>query len=474
MTSNLEAVIGLEIHVQLSTETKLFCNCRNDDFSAAPNTLICPICTGQPGALPRPSSAAINAASLAALTLGATIQPTMLFDRKQYFYPDLPMGYQISQYEHPLALGGTVELSEFPSVPLTRVHVENDAGKLTHVGKKSLVDFNRAGSPLIEIVTEPDIRSAAQAKALAEMVQLLVQYCGASTADLFRGQMRFDASVSLRPTGDTTLHPRTEIKNLNSFRSLELAINYEIQRQTTLWEKDAAPTTQTTVGFDDDTGCTFTMREKESAADYRYFPEPDIPPISFTESDIAAYKEKVPTLPLARKAAIIAMGIDEEKAKKLISAKPLADYFEEVARLCKNPVRASSWILTELLGRCSAKGDAFSPEKIPARHLADLISRIDTKDISGKMAKDIFEEMYNTGATPENIIAKKGLSQISDDSAILPLVQAVISENETVVQQIKNGKEAAIGFLVGQLMKKSGGQVNPAKANELLKSVIFS
>ena len=473
-TADLETVIGLEIHAQLNTATKLFCDCSNDDFNAQPNTLICPVCTAQPGALPVPSSQALQKAAIAALALGCQLAPESVFARKNYFYPDLPAGYQISQFDQPLATGGRVELPDGSSIALTRVHVENDAGKLTHRGDRSLIDFNRAGSPLIEIVSEPELRSSDQAASYAKVVQQIVQFAGSCNADMYRGQLRFDASVSLRPVGSSTLNPRAEIKNLNSFRALAAAVEYEIGRQRTLWQAGTPPDDQTTVGWDESRGQTFLMRSKESAADYRYFPEPDLPSVQFTPEQIDTLRAAVPALPAERADALTRQhSLPAETVEQLMASPELVDYFEQVTGACGDAPRAASWILVELMARVNDSTQSFADQRIPASDLAELIRRIGSNEISGAIAKSVFAKMWDSGQTPGEIIAREGLAQICDESAIAKLVEQVIHEHSQVVEQIRGGREAALGFLVGQLMKASRGQANPELASRLLKAAIL-
>ena len=469
---NLETIIGLEIHAHISTQTKMFCSCTNNSFGTAPNTAVCPICTAQPGALPVPSRAAIEKGARAGLLMGCTVRPVCKFDRKNYFYPDLPSGYQISQFDEPLCEHGAVTIvlpnGDKKSIRVLRLHLENDAGKLTHVGDSSLIDFNRAGSPLMEIVSEPDLRTPEEARAYAEEVQRIVQYADASHADMYRGEMRFDASVSLRPIGDTQLHPRAEIKNLNSFKALEAAITYEIQRQTTLWEAGTPPTTQQTVGWDDTTSTTYLMREKESAADYRYFPEPDIPPLTFTPAWIAERQSELPEQPLARRERFVTQyHLTTEEACTLTSTRALSDYYEQVVAVSGDAKRSAGWVLTELLARL-APGQSIADQPITAAHLGALVQLIVSGDISGKIGKDIFPDMWNTGESPDAIRARKGLKQISDTGALEKIIDTVLVANPESVTAYHAGKKQALGFLVGQIMKATGGQANPQMVNELL------
>jgi len=482
----LEVIIGLEIHAQLKTKTKMFCSCDNDSFGKEPNTTICPICTGHPGALPVPNEQAIKLGLKAALALGCEIRSPSKFDRKNYFYPDLPAGYQISQFDEPVSEHGSVaievrdpstgEIQLKKEIGVTRLHLENDAGKLTHVGSSSLCDYNRAGTPLMEIVSEPDMRSAAEARAYAEAVQAIVQYAETSHADMFKGEMRFDASVSLRPVGDEQLYPRSEIKNLNSFKALEAAINYEIKRQTKLWEAGTPADSETTIGWNDEKQETYLMRSKESAADYRYFPEPDIPPMTFSDDFIAELRANLPELPLARRQRFAQdFQLTEQDAATLVADKVLADYFEEVAGKSGQPKKAANWVLTEVLGRMKADEDSEAQKitdlPFSASQLAALIKMIEDGAVSGKQAKEILTFMFEgiESGDPAAIAKAKGMEQVSDTGAIEKFVDGAIAANESVVADFRAGKGNAIGFLVGQVMKASGGQANPKLVNELLQ-----
>ncbi len=491
---NLEVIIGLEIHAQISSQTKMFCSCDNDAFGKAPNTTICPVCTGHPGTLPVPNQVAVEKGVQAALALGCTIPAHAKFDRKNYFYPDLPAGYQISQFDEPVSVQGSVEIQisgQPKKIGVTRLHLENDAGKLTHVGQFSLCDYNRAGTPLMEIVSEPDLRSAEEARLYAEEVARIVQYVGSSNADMYKGELRFDASVSLRPVGEDQLYPRAEIKNLNSFKALEAAINYEIKRQTKLWEADKVPDKETTIGWNDEKGETYLMREKESAADYRYFPEPDIPPLTFDPAQIKKWQKELPELPLARRQRFVQdYKVSEQDATTLTDSKDLADWYEEVAKKSGNPKKAASWVLTETLGRMKLmsvqsgedlefldgekmeylEAGSVSDLKFSASQLGELVKMIEEGSVSGKQAKEILDFMFegSEGGDPTKIAKAKGMEQVSDSGAIEKFVDQVLQENEKVVVDFKAGKGNALGFLVGQVIKVSKGQANPKLVNELL------
>lgn len=469
----LEAIIGLEIHAQIATKTKMFCGCDNEAFGAEPNSRVCPVCTGQPGVLPVPNKKALELGVKSALALGCEIPEHSKFDRKNYFYPDLPYGYQISQFDEPISQDGKVEIQlngEKKTIGVTRLHLENDAGKLTHVGNFSLCDYNRAGTPLMEIVSEPDIRSATEAKAYAEEVQKILQFVGSSNADMYRGEMRFDASVSLREKGSEELNPRAEIKNLNSFKALESAITYEIERQEKLWAEGNVPDKDATVGWNDEKGETYLMREKESASDYRYFPEPDIPPLVLKKEKVEEWKQELPELPLAMRERFVQQyGVSEEDAKTLTSSKALASYFEKVVEISGDAKKSTGWVLSELLARMNDAELKIDEQKITAENLGNLVKKIVSGEISGKIGKEVFPEMWESGEDVEKIIESKGLKQISDSSEIEKLIEQVIADNPQQVEQFKAGKEALFGFFVGQTMKLSGGQANPCMVNELLK-----
>jgi len=470
----LETIIGLEIHAQIATKTKMFCACNNESFGAEPNSRVCPICTGHPGTLPAPNKKALELGVKTALALDCKIPENSKFDRKNYFYPDLPYGYQISQFDEPISQNGKVEIyldGVKKKVKITRLHLENDAGKLTHIGNFSLCDYNRAGTPLMEIVSEPDLRSAKEAKIYAEEIQKIVQFIGSSDADLFKGEMRFDASVSLREVGKKELNARAEIKNLNSFKALESAINFEIKKQEKLWEEGKIPNQDTTVGWNDEKKETYLMRKKESASDYHYFPEPDIPPLELKKEIVEKWRAELPELPLARRVRFIQeFDASEENAKTLTCSRKLADYFEKVVKISGDTKRSTAWILSELLARMKEFNLNISEQKISAENLGSLIKLITNGEISGKIGKEIFPEMWDTGAQVEKIIETKGIKQISDSSEIEKFVEKVLAENPTQVEKFKNGKSNILGFFVGNVMKLSRGQANPKIVNEILQN----
>ncbi len=469
-----EAVIGLEIHAQISTKTKMFCRCDNDSFGKDPNVNTCPVCMGFPGQLPVMNKIALAKGIRASLALQCEVLEHSKFDRKNYFYPDNPKGFQISQFDEPLAVGGKVTLENGYVVRITRLHLEDDAGKLTHVSNGSLVDYNRSGTPLMEIVTEPDLHNSADAVALAREIQKILRYVESSEADMEKGMMRFDASVSIRPVGETKLYPRAEIKNLNSFKALEAAIDYEIKRQVKAWQEEGPATTQTTVGWNDDKKQTYFLREKEDSDDYRYFPEPDIPPISLTRAEIDLVKSDLPELPAAKRLRYVnEFGLSEADAKILSDEIKLARYFEDVVAACGDAKKAFSFMTTILLKYLNEDGVDVDQQKVTPAMLSDLIAMVNSGEISYNTAKgEVFEEMYATGKVPGVIAQEKGLKQVSDSSAIEAICRAVVEANPGPVEDVKNGKEKAIGFLVGQVMKESKGQANPQLANDLLKKVL--
>jgi aspartyl-tRNA(Asn)/glutamyl-tRNA(Gln) amidotransferase subunit B len=474
----LEAIIGLEIHAEMNTKTKMFCSCSNDNFGKVPNTNVCPICMGFPGMLPVPNRESIRKGAVAALALHCQIQPHSKFDRKNYFYPDLPSGYQISQYDEPISKNGWLEISvngEKKKIGITRLHLENDAGKLTHSTQGTLLDFNRAGKPLMEIVSEPDMRNAKEAKEYAETVQKLVRYCNSSDCDMEKGQMRFDASVSLRPKGDTKLYPRAEIKNLNSFRSLESAIEYEIKRQGELWEKGNPPTGETTVGWDELKGQTYLMREKESAADYRYFPEPDLTPIDVSEEELAEWMKEVPEAPGEKMDRFMNdYGMSEAEARFFSDDATFAKLFEDTATVTKNPKVSASFVGTVLPAKLKEADKTLAESGLTAAHLSELISLIDAGTISNNTAKtSVFDEMLASQKMPKQIVQEKGLAQVSDTGAIEALCKAAIEANPGPVADIKAGKTKAMAALVGYVMKESKGQANPPLVNSILSKLLL-
>ncbi|MFA6523320.1 MAG: Asp-tRNA(Asn)/Glu-tRNA(Gln) amidotransferase subunit GatB [Candidatus Peribacteraceae bacterium] len=471
----LEAIIGLEVHAQMNTKTKMFCGCDNDAFGKEPNTTVCPICMGHPGTLPVPNGEAIQKSIKASLAIGCTINGSSHFDRKHYFYPDLPAGFQISQYDFPLASKGkvTYELDgEEKACNITRLHMENDAGKLSHRGDLTLCDYNRAGTPLVEIVTEPDLRSAAEAVAFAEELRRILIAVGSSDADMFKGMMRFDASISLREKGTKKLNPRSEIKNLNSFKALERALTYEENRLRELWEEQKGPPKgDITVGWMDDEGRTRMLRDKETADDYRYFPEPDIPPMQFTREDIEKIRKELPKMPAQLLEEYRALKLTDAEAAMLVDQPLLRERFDAVHAVTKDAKRASSLVLTQLVGFLKEQGKEVT-QGPSTKDLVDLAEAVASGKISGNAAKDVLEKMITTGKSPKEIIAAEGMQQISDTGAIEKLVDEAIKANPKAIESFKAGKTAALGAVVGWVMKQSKGQANPALVNEILMKKI--
>jgi aspartyl-tRNA(Asn)/glutamyl-tRNA(Gln) amidotransferase subunit B len=473
---NYEPVIGLEIHAQLQTRTKIFCGC-STAFGAPPNSHVCPVCLGMPGALPVLNRAAVDYAIKAALALGSDIQPLSIFARKNYFYPDLPKGYQISQYERPLALGGGLDITvdgHTRRVGLTRIHMEEDAGKSLHEGfvdsdRRTYIDYNRSGVPLIEIVTEPDMRSAAEAAEFFERLRDILVWLGVNDGNMEEGSLRCDANVSVRPAGQVRFGTKAEVKNLNSFRYLEKALAYEIERQIDLLGGGGRVVQETRL-WDSAAGRTLSMRSKEEAHDYRYFPEPDLPPLVVDEARIAAVRGRMPELPDARRRRFVAdYGLPAYDAGVLTSSSGLADYFEKVAAASGNAKAASNWVMGELLRTMKERAALIAEVPLRPEALAGLISLVDKGTISNAIAKDVFARMYETGRSADDIVAAEGLAQNSDEGALLVIIRDVIAKNADAAAQYRAGQQKTFGFLVGQVMKGSAGKANPKLANELLK-----
>jgi len=476
-----EPVIGLEIHAQLQTRTKIFCGC-STAFGAPPNSHVCPVCLGMPGALPVLNRATVDYAIKAALALGCDIQPLSVFARKNYFYPDLPKGYQISQYERPLALHGGLDITvdgRTKRVGLTRIHMEEDAGKSLHEGfpdsdRRTYIDYNRSGVPLIEIVSEPDMRSAAEAAEFFERLRDILVWLGVNDGNMEEGSLRCDANVSVRPAGQETFGTKAEVKNLNSFRYLQKALEYEIDRQIALLESGGRVVQETRL-WDSSAGRTVSMRSKEEAHDYRYFPEPDLPPLVVDEARIAAVKRTMPELPEARRQRFIAAyGLPAYDAGVLTSSSGLADYFEQAAAASGNAKAASNWVMGELLRTMKERGAVVRDVPLRPEALAGLITLVDRGTISNAIAKEVFAKMYDTGRSAEDIVAVEGLAQNSDEGALLGIIRDVIARNAEAAAQYRAGQQKTFGFLVGQVMKGSGGKANPKLANELLKRELQS
>jgi aspartyl-tRNA(Asn)/glutamyl-tRNA(Gln) amidotransferase subunit B len=471
-----EPVIGLEIHAQLLTATKIFCGCPTT-YGAPPNTLVCPVCLGFPGALPVLNRTAVDHAVRAALALGCDVRDRSVFARKNYFYPDLPKGYQISQYELPLAVGGGLDIDVRGStkhVQLTRIHMEEDAGKSLHEGfadsdRRTYLDYNRAGVPLIEIVTEPDLRSAEEAASFFEKVRQILVWLGVNDGNMEEGSLRCDANVSIRRQGDTTLGTRAEVKNVNSFRYLQKALEYEIERQIDVVEHGGRVTQETRL-FDSAQGRTYSTRSKEEAHDYRYFPEPDLPPLVVDEPRKRALAAALPELPEARRARFVRdYALPPYDADLLTQTRGLADYFEAAARASGNAKAASNWIMGELLRTMKERAIPIEQVPLTADALAGLIHLVERGAISTTVAKDVFARMLASGKSAAEIVESEGLAQNSDTDALLGLVRSAIAASPDAVEQVRKGRNNAFGFLVGHVMKASKGKANPRVVTDLLK-----
>jgi aspartyl-tRNA(Asn)/glutamyl-tRNA(Gln) amidotransferase subunit B len=469
-----EAVIGLEVHAQLLTESKIFCSC-SAAFGAEPNTHTCPICTGMPGSLPVLNRKAVEFAIKMALATNCEIAPFCLFARKNYFYPDLPKGYQISQYELPLATNGSVEIPAADNgkkrVGITRIHMEEDAGKLFHDETKpfSYVDFNRTGVPLLEIVSEPDLRTPQEAADYLRLLRAVLQYLGICDGNMEEGSLRCDANVSIRPAGSQTFGTRTEIKNMNSFRHVERALAYEIERQHKVLEGGGEVVQETRL-WNPTKGISESMRGKEEAHDYRYFPDPDLVPLTISPDWVEEIQKGLPELPLQRKDRFLReYQIPEYDAGVITSSKALADYYEECVRLFPEPKQVSNWIMGDLLRLLKEADKEVDACPLTPGQLAEMLGLIKDKTISGKIAKTVFEEMYKTGKGAKEIVEKGGLVQITDEAALTKEVQEVLQNHPNEVKAYKQGKDKLFGFFVGQVMKATQGKANPQLVNEILK-----
>jgi len=474
--------IGLEIHIELKTKSKMFCSCKNDPDEKHPNINICPVCLGHPGTLPVINQEAVKKTIKTGLALNCEISRHTFFERKNYFYPDLPKGYQISQYSTPLCKNGFLEI-DGKKIRIRRVHLEEDTGRLIHEKDFSLVDFNRAGIPLMELVTEPDIESPKEARKFAEELQLILRYLEVSDADMEKGEMRVEANISVSEKRDT-LGTKVEIKNLNSFKAVEKALEYEIERQKKILES-GKKVIQETRGWDPVREITFPQREKEEAQDYRYFPEPDLPPLEITQEMIEKIRAEIPELPQQkRKRLKREYGLDEKSIEIFVKDKDFGEYFEKVVsefapnlpkeKLSKLIKLATNYLTTDLLGLlkgASVKGEDFL---ITPENFAEFITLIEEGKISSKIAKIVLEEMFKTGADPSHIIEEKGLTLITSEAEIEKIAQQVILENQKAVSDFKKGKETALQFLIGQVMKKTKGKANPKLAREILLKILKS
>ena len=468
-----ETVIGLEVHAQLQTRSKLFCGC-GTEFGHPPNTQTCPVCLGMPGTLPVLNRKAVEMAIRTGLALNCTIRNDNLFARKNYFYPDLPKGYQISQYEAPICENGWLDIRPkgvTQRVRIRRAHLEEDAGKNIHDGgsPSSRVDLNRTGTPLLEIVTEPDMKSPEEVDAYLKGLRDILMYLGVCDGNMEQGSLRCEPNISLRPSGQESLGTKVELKNINSFRFVQDALGYEIKRQKKALEKGEAVRQETRL-WDVEKEQTAVMRSKEEAHDYRYFPDPDLVPMKLEQEWIEELRNTVPELPTARCQRFISeYQLPEYDAGVLTASRSVAEYFEACVQFFPQPKTVSNWVMGELLRELHTSGTPIETSPISPSGLVSLLKLVETGAISLKVAREIFPELYATGKEPEALIQEKGLTQISDESALVTLIDEVVAKNPAQVAQYKGGKEAVLGFFVGQVMKASSGKANPGKVNELLK-----
>ncbi len=476
MTMPYEAVIGLEVHAQLKTKSKIFCFC-STQFGSKPNQNTCPICLGMPGVLPVLNREVVAYTIKMGLSADCSIVSFCRFARKNYFYPDLPKGYQISQYELPLCQNGNVTINlngNTKKIGITRIHMEEDAGKLIHgenLGQpdSSYVDFNRTGVPLMEIVSEPDIRSSEEAREYLLKLKAILEYLDICDCNMEEGSLRCDANISLRPEGEKKLGTKTELKNMNSFRNVQKAIEYEIKRQTHILDNDEKVIQQTRL-WDTSNNETIPMRTKEEAHDYRYFPDPDLVPIVVNDEWIEKIRKDLPELPdEKRKRFVKQYKIPEYDAGVLTSSRPLADYYEQCLEMFPHPKSTSNWIMSDILRVLKRDDKEIMDCPVTPKHLTDMLKMIENRTISSKIAKTVFEEMYSSGIPPVEIVKKKGLVQISDEDSILKIIQDVLNKNQVEVEAYRNGKTKLLGFFVGQVMKETQGKANPALVNKLLK-----
>ncbi|BCR03666.1 aspartyl/glutamyl-tRNA(Asn/Gln) amidotransferase subunit B [Desulfuromonas versatilis] len=477
MSSKYEVVIGLEVHVQLTTNTKIFCGC-STAFGGEPNAHTCPVCLGLPGALPVLNKKAVEFAIRTGLATHCSIAPRSVFARKNYFYPDLPKGYQISQFELPVCEHGHLDIETEAGgakrIGITRIHMEEDAGKLVHgdtadTAGSSFVDLNRACTPLLEVVSEPDMRSSDEAIAYLKKLHQIVVYLGVCDGNMEQGSFRCDANVSIRPWGQKEFGTRAELKNINSFRFIKQAIDYEVERQAEILEEGGRVVQETRL-FDTTTGMTRSMRGKEEAHDYRYFPDPDLVPLVISEQWIDQVRQGLPELPEAKIERYVSeYGIPRYDAEVLSAERPVADYYDACVRLHGNAKACSNWVMGEVQRRLNEEGIGIDQCPVTPELLAGMLGRIDDNTISGKIAKTVFEEMWKSGDTADAIIEKKGLKQVTDTGAIEQIIDEILAANPGQVEEYRGGKEKVFGFFVGQVMKASKGKANPAAVNELLK-----
>jgi len=469
---NYEAVIGLEVHAELLTKTKIFCNCTTE-FGGEPNTHVCPVCLGLPGTLPVLNKKVVEYAVKAGLALNCEISKFSKMDRKNYFYPDLPKAYQISQYDLPLCKNGYVEIETSDGVKkkigLTRIHIEEDAGKLMHENVDgSLVDYNRTGVPLIEIVSEPDMRTPEEAYLYLTKLKSVLEYSEVSDCKMQEGSLRVDTNVSVRPAGSKEFGTKIELKNLNSFKAVQRALEYEIKRQIKLIE-NGEKVVQETRRWNEQKGITEAMRSKEEAHDYRYFPDPDLVPIIVSDEWKEEIRKSLPEMPEHKKERFVAQyGIPEYDASVITASKPLADFFEKCVLEYSSAKTVSNWIMGEMMRLLKETGKEVEEVLIKPHQMASLLNLIDNGTITGSIAKTVFEEMFATGKNPEEIVDEKGLKQLSNEDELRKIALKVIEDNPKSVEDYKNGKDKAIGFLVGQIMKATKGKANPQLANKIL------
>jgi aspartyl-tRNA(Asn)/glutamyl-tRNA(Gln) amidotransferase subunit B len=468
-----EVVIGLEIHSQLKTESKIFCGC-STKFGASPNAQACPVCIGMPGVLPVLNKKAVEYAVKAGIATNCDINRDSRFARKNYFYPDLPMGYQITQFDLPIAVNGNIDITldngEIKNIGITRIHMENDAGKSTHdtLRDVSLVNLNRAGVPLIELVTEPDLRSAREAAAFMKKIHAIVKFIGVCDGNMQEGSLRCDANVSLRPYGQEAFGTRTEMKNLNSFKNIEKAIEYEIERQTDILEEGGEVIQETRL-WDADKEISTSMRSKEDAHDYRYFPDPDLLPVIIDDTWFDEIRNSIPELPEEKKQRFVDdLGLPDADAELLVSSYEIATYFEECTALFNKPKLIANWIIGSLIGLLKSIDRDIDQSPVSPKGLVDLLTLIDKDVISGTAAKKVFEEMSVSGKTPMEIVDEMGLAQVSDSSELEGIVDKIIADNPEEADAFRGGKTKLMGFFVGQVMKASGGKANPKIVNALI------
>jgi aspartyl-tRNA(Asn)/glutamyl-tRNA(Gln) amidotransferase subunit B len=474
MNDGCEVVIGLEVHVELHTRTKAFCSCPNE-FGSEPNTNVCPVCMGLPGVLPVLNQAVLESAIRTGLAFNCEIASFSKFDRKNYYYPDLPKNYQVSQYDLPLCRQGYLDVEMDGAtrrIGITRVHMEEDAGKLVHgpVGSGySLVDTNRCGVPLLEIVSEPDLRTPEEARAYLEKLKAILEYIDVSDCKMEEGSLRCDANISIRPAGSTVLNPKSEVKNMNSFRAVQHALAAEAERLCAILEEGDQFILETRA-WDEVAGVTVQMRIKEEASDYRYFPDPDLVPLVISPDLVAQVRSALPELPSARRQRFMAdYGLPAYDAGVLTGSRPLADFYEACVGASHDSKTVSNWVMGEFLRLLKAHNLEVEQARLTPSHLVEMLQLIDRGDISGKIAKAVFEEMFISGSRPREIVEARGLAQISDAGALSAVVQQVLDENPVVVEDYRKGKEKAMAFLVGQVMKATRGQANPQLVNKLIR-----